>query len=93
MPKCSTCRKADALDTRWERVRYWFFSRFHQDILDLGSQKYTQGFADGYKEGYRIALAGYPQMLEIKAKTEEAEKLLKKAKKAGYVSSTPTENS
>jgi hypothetical protein len=55
MSKCSTCRKAEALDTLWEKIRYWFFTFFHQDILDLSQQKYTQGFADGYKTAFRHA--------------------------------------
>ncbi len=90
MSKCSTCRKADALDTTWEKIRYWFFGFFHQDILDLSSQKYTQGFADGYKEGYRVAQMSIPLSLEIKAANEEAQRLLKKARELGYVTSPET---
>ncbi len=51
MPKCSNCRKADALDSRWDKARMFFFRFFHGDIADLSQDKYTQGFADGYVKG------------------------------------------
>lgn len=48
--KCQSCRKDDAVLTWWERLRFWCFQRFHQDILDLSQEKYTMGFGDGYKK-------------------------------------------
>lgn len=52
--KCATCRKDEAIDTWWEKIRFWFFSRFHQDILDLAQEKYTMGFGDGYKKAFEL---------------------------------------
>lgn len=51
MSKCSQCRKADVLDSRWDKIRLYFFHFFHNDIIDLSQDKFTQGFADGYKKG------------------------------------------
>lgn len=56
MQKCLTCRKTtEELDSRWDRIRQWFFHRFHEDIIDLSQDKYTQGFGDGYKKGFAEA--------------------------------------
>ena len=53
MPKCTECRKAEALDTTWERITRWLFYRlFPKRIVDLSQEKYTQGFGDGYKKGF-----------------------------------------
>lgn len=55
--KCQSCRNKDTeLLTRWERFRNWLFLRinhavFPQDFDDLRSEKYTQGYSDGYIEG------------------------------------------
>lgn len=50
--KCATCRKlTDELDSPWDRIRLFFFHFFHNDIVDLSQDKFTQGFADGYKVG------------------------------------------
>ncbi len=57
MAKCQSCRQDDAeLLTRWERIRNWLFLRFNhilfpQDFDDLRSEKYTQGYSDGYIRG------------------------------------------
>lgn len=52
MSKCSQCRKIDAeLDTWWDRIRLKAFHLFHNDIIDLSQDKYTQGFSDGYVKG------------------------------------------
>lgn len=51
MSKCQTCRKADVLDSRWDKIRLYLFHFFHNDIIDLSQDKFTQGFADGYKKG------------------------------------------
>ncbi len=57
MSKCSVCRERDIeVLTRWERIRNWLFLRFNhilfpQDFDDLRSEKYTQGFSDGYING------------------------------------------
>ncbi len=54
MAKCSTCRKNDALDTRWDKIRYRLFMfLFPKDIVDLSQDKFTQGFADGYQMGFK----------------------------------------
>ena len=53
MRKCLNCRKkVDELDSVWDRVRGWFFNKFHEDIIDLSQDKYTQGYGDGYKAGW-----------------------------------------
>lgn len=49
--KCAQCRKNPIQDSRWDKVRLWFFHWFHADIIDLSQDKYTQGFGDGYKTG------------------------------------------
>ncbi len=57
MAKCQTCRENDAeLLTTWERLRNWKFRKlnyifFTQDFEDLKSEKYTQGYSDGYIAG------------------------------------------
>lgn len=56
MAKCFTCRKNDALDSRWDKVRsklLHFF--FKEDIIDLSQDKFTQGFSDGYVIGRKHA--------------------------------------
>lgn len=59
MAKCHQCRKDNAeLLTMWERFRYWLFNRFNhaffpQDFDDLKSEKYTQGYSDGYVSGIK----------------------------------------
>jgi hypothetical protein len=56
MSKCIDCRKNEALDTRWERIRHWFFFKmFPRDIISFSQEKFTQGFADGYKTGFEHA--------------------------------------
>ena len=53
MSKCSRCRKMEAdIDTSWEKVRYWLFGFFHEDVKDLREEMYIKGFSDGYKKGY-----------------------------------------
>ena len=49
--KCTTCRKAEVLDSRWDKIRIRLFHIFHNDIVDLSQEKYTQGFSDGYVKG------------------------------------------
>lgn len=53
--KCSECRKADVLDTWWDKVRLWVFRKFTIDVEDLRSQSYTQGISMGYKLGFNQA--------------------------------------
>jgi hypothetical protein len=53
---CDECRKAQVLDTKWDRIRLWFFRRFKRDIEDLRSQSYTQGIGQGYKLGFNQAV-------------------------------------
>ncbi len=50
MPKCSNCRKADAVETRWEKIRFWIaIHLFPLDFKDERANAFTQGFGDGYK--------------------------------------------
>ena len=57
--KCQTCREKDVeLLTRWERIRGWLFYRinyvlFPDDLNDLISQRYTQGYSDGNIDGFK----------------------------------------
>ncbi len=57
MTKCEVCRQKDyILLTRWERVRYWLYfhintTLFPQDFDDTKSEKFTQGYSDGYIKG------------------------------------------
>lgn len=51
MSKCETCRKADVLDSWWDKQRLKLFHFFHNDIIDLSQDKFTQGFSDGYLMG------------------------------------------
>lgn len=54
--KCTNCRKAEALDTRWDRIKRWLFiCLFPQQSIDLSQEKYTQGFGDGYAMGMKHA--------------------------------------
>ncbi len=53
MSKCNQCRKNNSeLDSTWDRVRLFFFNFFHNDIIELSQDRFTQGFADGYKAGW-----------------------------------------
>jgi len=50
--KCANCRKAEAVETRWEKIRYWLAVHlFPQDFIDARANAFTQGFGDGYKMG------------------------------------------
>jgi hypothetical protein len=56
MSKCTNCRKAEAMDTVWDRISRWLFYRvFPQQVIDLSQEKYTQGFGDGYAKGFKHA--------------------------------------
>lgn len=51
--KCKACRKAEVLDTRWDKIRLWFFKHlFRTDYEDLRADSYTQGISEGYKLGF-----------------------------------------
>ena len=65
MAKCTECRKAEALDTQWERFTRWvFFRLFPKQIIDINQEKYTQGFGDGYSTGMKHA--NQNQELDVK---------------------------
>lgn len=51
MSKCSQCRKNPVQDNWWDKIRLSFFHWFHNDIIDLSQDKFTQGFSDGYVVG------------------------------------------
>ncbi len=54
MSKCTNCRKAEVLDTTWDKISRWLFMRlFPQQIIDISQEKYTQGFSDGYFIGMK----------------------------------------
>lgn len=55
--RCPDCRKKEIeLTTRWERFRWWMFKTlFADEYADLGQERFTQGFGDGYKEGFKRA--------------------------------------
>lgn len=80
MRKCLQCRKVtEELDSWWDRVRLWLFNRFHEDIIDLAQDKFTQGFGDGYKEGFKQAKERGDKIYKetVNQLTEEIEKLQK----------------
>lgn len=55
--KCRSCRKISVdLDTWWDRIRLWFFYRFKNDVFDLGNDKFTEGFGEGYQAGFKEAV-------------------------------------
>lgn len=51
MSKCSQCRKYPVQDSLWDKFRLSLFHVFHNDIIDLSQDKFTQGFSDGYVMG------------------------------------------
>lgn len=54
MSKCEDCRKAEELDTPWEKITRWLlFMLFPKCVSDISQEKYTQGFGDGYKTGFQ----------------------------------------
>lgn len=55
--KCPTCRKNELeLTSRWDRFKVWAFHKlFPIEVVDLSQEKFTQGFGDGYKEGFARA--------------------------------------
>jgi hypothetical protein len=59
MIKCQSCREKDVeLLTLWERVKNALFYKlnevfFADDLEDLKTQKYTQGYAEGNVDGFR----------------------------------------
>ncbi len=72
MARCTSCRKIDAEATWWERTRYkLMFKFFPEDVANLVQEKYTQGFGDGQKTGFR-------ECMNIdKSKEEAFQELLK----------------
>jgi len=72
MPKCANCRKADAYETRWEKIRYWIAVHlFPQDFIDSRANAFTQGFGDGYAMGGKHAkeVRNISELLEQEQKT------------------------
>ncbi len=64
--KCSNCRKAEAVETRWEKIRYWFaIHLFPQDFIDAKSNAHTQGFGDGYKLGSEHAKLNNKELADL----------------------------
>ena len=54
--KCQSCKDAEVLDTRWDKIRLWFFNRFKKDIEDLRMDYYTKGISQGYQNGFKQAV-------------------------------------
>lgn len=56
--RCRDCRKlSKELDTPWQRIRLWFFFKvFKDESYDLGCDKFTEGFGQGYKVGFEDAI-------------------------------------
>ena len=54
--KCECCRKAEVLDTWFDKVRIFFFRQFKRDLEDFRMDFYTQGISEGYKLGFNQAL-------------------------------------
>lgn len=59
--RCPDCRRKELeLTTLWERFRWWVFKTvFADEYTDLGQERFTQGFGDGYKEGFNRATELY----------------------------------
>ena len=54
MSKCTECRKAEALDTRWDKFKsFWMWHFFGEEVHDHKAASYTAGFGDGYAKGYQ----------------------------------------
>lgn len=66
MSKCTNCRKADALETRWEKIRYWIaLHLFPQDFQDARANSFTSGFGDGYKMGIEHAKTNAKELADL----------------------------
>jgi len=55
MPQCADCKRNDAVMTLAERFRWWLFWHFGKEVKDLGDDKYTKGYGEGYRQGYAHA--------------------------------------
>lgn len=64
--RCTSCRKAEVLDTWWDKIRVFFFRQFKRDLEDFRMDFYTQGISEGYKLGFNQATS---------LKYEDSEKL------------------
>jgi hypothetical protein len=54
MSKCIACRKDEAVNTRWERFRFKLMQYlFAEDVAALTQEKFTQGFGEGRRVGYK----------------------------------------
>lgn len=50
---CTSCHKLNTEPlTYWQRFRKWCFEWFVEDVKDLRDDRYTQGFGEGYKNGF-----------------------------------------
>lgn len=55
--RCKDCRKVEAESTKWERTRYrLMYYLFAEDVANLIQEKYTQGYSDGLKQGFKDCL-------------------------------------
>lgn len=66
--RCPDCRKNELeLTTWWERFRFWVFrTLFAEEYGDLVQEKYTQGFGDGYKQGFSHCKASEPNRTTLR---------------------------
>lgn len=55
MPTCGECLTNHA-EKKWtEKIRFFFFRIFREEITDLTNEKFTKGFGEGYREGFENA--------------------------------------
>jgi len=53
MSKCTLCRKAEALDTPWERFcRFLCVHIFAETVAEIRNEKFNEGFGRGYESGF-----------------------------------------
>ena len=62
---CTACRKVPEMRTRWEKFRAWIMHWFHEEMLEWGDEKFTQGFGEGYKAGHYHAKEMYSYAGEL----------------------------
>lgn len=54
MAKCSVCKKAEVVDTPFDKITEWLFRHiFPKHYEDLTEEKYTRGFGEGYVTGVK----------------------------------------
>lgn len=86
MPKCSNCRKAEALDTRWDRIkRKLCHALFAQQVIDISQEKYTSGFGDGYTKGFEHASTKFNPKMDKMWRLQDENSPLKTSSNSDHV--------